>query len=228
MNKKIAIAVAILIIVLAIGVGVWRWKEKNNEKNISEQQTNKNGQNNNEVDTSDWKTYRNEKLGVIFDYPSKWGKIVEFAEQGCPDYEKGGVDADILNEKDDCKRITLSGLNTGEFFSTGTPLLAKYGFARGGYWGDAAITIESENFIANFCKEKKNICEVFKTKNNILIAKNVEQREYAESSDQKIIVYYIKSTHPIYFGIAMSSDRLNYNNAEEDLINVIESLKFLQ
>jgi len=71
MNKKIAIGAIILIIILAIGAGVWKWGKngKHDEKNISEQQINKNSQNNNEVDTSDWKTYRNEEVGFKMKYP---------------------------------------------------------------------------------------------------------------------------------------------------------------
>ena len=66
MNKKIAIAVAILIIVLAIGAGVWRWKEKNNEKNFSEQQTNKNGQNDSSILNEKLVWYGVPELGIKF------------------------------------------------------------------------------------------------------------------------------------------------------------------
>jgi len=71
MNKKIIITV--VLIVLIVG-GFWVWKNNQEKVKMSQQQNQsqneKQAQNQQtEVNTSDWKTYRNEKYGFEMKYP---------------------------------------------------------------------------------------------------------------------------------------------------------------
>lgn len=238
MNRKILFIVSIFSVVFIISCCWWYIKGKNKQIN----NINTGSEKNVVEDLGNYKTefiddqsgelvsYVNSDIGVEFRYPKKWGEIKEWKNQGCYDYQTGGTDQSIITEQDKCFQIALyaSSFKDSLFFSTQSPLRIKYGAPRGGYWGDATGLIKSESDVKNFCKGKsKNLCNVFKTKNNLLVARNIETREFSNPED-KIAAYYIKSTHPLYSSIIMSSGRLGYENADEDLKKVIDSLIFLQ
>lgn len=71
MNKKMIVVVAIAVI-LALGSRFLVWK---NEKNAAQQEAQNQEQQKNEqevIDTSDWKTYRNEEFGFEVGYPNNY------------------------------------------------------------------------------------------------------------------------------------------------------------
>jgi hypothetical protein len=242
-KKEGFILAAIFILAIAGGV-IWYLLEKQKttvieapkQETASESQNEEtfDGQEADQVDTSDWKTYRNEEIGVEFQYPSKWGEIKERKEQGCYDYENGGVNKTILTKEDQCYQIALytSNYDKAIFFSTQSNLRVKFGIPRGAYWGDYTGAIKSEKDIQRMCEgQKENDCNVYKTLNGIWVAKRLEQREFSPEGEM-IYVYYIKSSHPIYFSIAMSADRIMRANkqdlsTESDFSKVIDSLVFL-
>lgn len=240
MKKKSLIIIGLILTLAVIAGGFWYWgnrKEqsvKNQEDRKTDQTKQKNSESQEQFDAEDvnkWKIYMNEEIGVRFDYPAKWGEIKEWREEGCFEYNKDGDLEEVYpSEKDKCSQIALFATNFKDslFFSTQTPLKSRYGAPRGGWWGDEAYLVKSENDVKNFCKDKpKNQCSVFKTKNNLLVVKNIERRPFFSPED-KIVVYYMKSTHPIYFSIVMSFEKFEYENVEDDFDKVIGSLIFLQ
>lgn len=77
MNKKLIISILVLaVIVLAVSFWFWAQKQKNTQKPVEEVIVNQE-QKNTDIDTSDWKTYRNEELGIEFKYPDDWNIYTE-------------------------------------------------------------------------------------------------------------------------------------------------------
>jgi uncharacterized protein YxeA len=76
-NQKTIVIIVTIAIILALGAGFLVWK---NKKSVVQQQVQNQEQQENEqkkekqevIDTSDWKTYRNEKYGYSFQYPNNW------------------------------------------------------------------------------------------------------------------------------------------------------------
>ena len=124
MNKKILIIIGIILLTAILAGGFYLWsqnktnlnqpnkqkvvvdgKQKQNQVNQQEQkkQQAKNDSNSAEeqIDTSNWKTYRNEEYGFEVKYPEDW--IVDektykfeyswgFEKIGCDGYKKGGCE----------------------------------------------------------------------------------------------------------------------------------------
>ena len=69
MNQKgfinILLPIAVLVFV-AIGAGIYFYSDKSTNENIVQS---------NPEETTNWKTYRNEKYGFEFEYPSKWSAL---------------------------------------------------------------------------------------------------------------------------------------------------------
>lgn len=72
MNKKTVIVSLVALIILALGVGVFMWKKAKVKKmeitQVSETQKEEPG----DVDTSDWKTYKDEKYLFEINYPNEF------------------------------------------------------------------------------------------------------------------------------------------------------------
>ena len=181
-----------------------------------------------DIDTSNWKTYRNEEMGVKFKYPKSWGELKEYVSIGCYDYEKQEIDTTMFTKKDKCNQIALYGSKkAGLFFATETPLMSKTGTPRDSYFGDQSGRITGIEYVKNLCQNKsKDDCITYKTKNGVLVAKNKEQEPFSEKF---VYVYYINSPHPIYSGIVFSSERLPYSDKVnvEVIEGVIDTLEFV-
>jgi hypothetical protein len=104
MNKKTVIISILALFILAAGVGFWKWKkdemkkqeelrvqaeERKKEELVKQEQTG-------EIDTSNWKIYKNDKYGLEFKYPEDWNVIFG----GAPDI--GGEWIYLTPEKDTC------------------------------------------------------------------------------------------------------------------------------
>ncbi len=81
MNKKSGVILIIIFFALLAGAGVWKWKNKT--QNITEPKEQVQNELENlatekeplvleEIDTSNWKTYRNEEYGFEVKYPEGW------------------------------------------------------------------------------------------------------------------------------------------------------------
>lgn len=126
MYKKAIIFVIFTIIILAIGLGVWKWNEIkkqqliNNQNNQQENQENKNTDENKkssgaEIDTTDWKTYKDEKYRFEIKYPKEW--VVRSHKDKGYEFEDGGIN---ISWRDN--RITLfpAGKSKSSCYSKGT------------------------------------------------------------------------------------------------------------
>jgi type II secretory pathway pseudopilin PulG len=107
MNKKLIIAVIILIIILVASVGFWKWKSVRNAEVLRENQAKqeqqiqsqqqaaeeKTNQDNNQqnIDMSDWKTFRSEEYGFEVRYPKDWELIVKSSDPNKPKKEDSFV-----------------------------------------------------------------------------------------------------------------------------------------
>jgi hypothetical protein len=88
MQKKFIILALIVLIIVAGGVIVWSKKmnQEVSEKNVKEEVKIAENTNTNNVDTSDWKTYRNEEFGFEVKYPqnfelsenNEWSQLAPF------------------------------------------------------------------------------------------------------------------------------------------------------
>lgn len=170
--------------------------------------------------------YRNEKLGLQFEYPSEWGILEESAERGCYQAQEK------ITEQDPCEHIDLLFIDLDwpvNLLSTYSILFSQHSVDRGGYWGDAAGGIKDENFVKNYCNDKdKNKCRVYRNTNDVLIVRSIEDVGYDEG---EAVVYYIKSSHPVFFGLVLSSDRfrnVGITNLEQKLDRLVDSLSFIQ
>lgn len=65
-RKKLIISIFVLV-VIALAVSFWFW-QKNTQKPVEKEVVNQE-QKIDEIDTSDWETYRNEELGIELQYP---------------------------------------------------------------------------------------------------------------------------------------------------------------
>jgi hypothetical protein len=97
MQKKFVLLVLIVLIIVAGGVFVWN-KKMNQEvpkNSLKEEVKTAENTDTNNVDTSDWKTYRNEKYGYSMRYPKGWYVDDRFANQ---DFSQRGPkeDAELM------------------------------------------------------------------------------------------------------------------------------------
>ncbi len=111
MKKSIILSVSFLLVVLALGVF---WYVKNQKITTTEKPLAKveNKQeatpiNTEEIDTSDWQTYRNEELGFEIKHPSAW-EVKEF-KSACLGLSDCAIDCEKTPEK--CDVIGFSFYN---------------------------------------------------------------------------------------------------------------------
>ena len=82
LNKGISTPIAILIIVaiavLASGIIYWQYQQIKTPEGKQQQQTEKGQQLEEEIDTSDWKTYTNKEYGFKISHPEEWCVFTQF------------------------------------------------------------------------------------------------------------------------------------------------------
>jgi hypothetical protein len=251
MKKYLKIILFVFLLCLIL-VCVWFWyafkKQSLQEKVAAEEVVQKNEASINQedaitvvkqnLDTSTWKTYRNEDIGIEFKYPSEWGNIQENKEQACLNFSEQKRVA-LLQEKDPCLHIGLS-VEKNVFLATDSPLTTKYGFPRGADWTYKKTESQTQDFCNKnpyFDFGKLENCHVFQTKNNIKVTSGIQQVPFAES--EFMIAYYIHTPNPTYSTIILSSNYLmapsyiedkktRYISDESVMKLLIESIHFIQ
>jgi len=187
-------------------------------------------------DTSNWKTYRNEQLGIQFDYPSAWGDIIASKEAGCIDYYADKV---VIPEniKDSCFHITLSASNfdRGAFLATEGMDYTNTEIPRGVDWRYRLLSLPKEQ--EDFCSNNPFIpsdnrggslkdCESFKTVAGLTAAKGVQIVPFSEN--ETMTVYFIRTSHPVYYDVVVSSQYLSTSlTTESDIRKLVETIKSL-
>lgn len=173
--------------------------------------------------------YKNQKLGIQFSHPSDWGTVEDSAERCQYGEQEKIINADL------CEHVDLFFTDLSwpvNLLSSYSVLFSQRGADRGGYWGDQAGKITSENFVTNYCNDKdKTKCKVYKNANNVLIARSIEEACTEGGCAGEAIMYYVKSSHPVFFGIIISTDRFRnvaIQKLEQKMDNLVYSLKFLQ
>jgi hypothetical protein len=130
MQKKFIILALIVLIIVAGGVLVWSKKmnQEVSEKSLKEEVKIVENTDTNNVDTSDWKTYRNEEFGFEVRYPSIWEMDIQSSTGSFLPTDGQLPKRDILNNK-----------NYSIGFSFGTRESKAGGYITG-------ITVESSKF----------------------------------------------------------------------------------
>lgn len=166
-------------------------------------------------------TYRDEVLGIMFEYPAAWGEITVGDEKGwCPaDYSE-----------DECNFRTLlfkDAYTAGTFLAAETRGHHNNPVGRGGFWGDLAGNISAE-YVAE-CESTER-CTIMKNNNGLsfaLYAADPPPEEMGYRPER----YYIFNPNNQYYGIVLSSHRLDSASSENNRLfkeTVIDSFSFLE
>jgi hypothetical protein len=239
MNKRFFILIAILIALLLIAGALWCKQYRQpiavNQPVVTDPvvETPVQVEPENPIDTSDWKTYRNQQISIQFEYPALWGSITMSKEIGCVDYYAKDV-VMPKDVKDSCLHLTLSASNFdhGAFLSTEGIDYTNTEIPRGADWRYrlASITKDQEDFCSNnpFILMDGKIghlgnCETFKTSNGLIVTKGVRAVPFVEK--ETMVVYFIRTNHPVYYDLVISSRYIGSPVAESDIRKLIETIK---
>lgn len=193
------------------------------------------------IDTSDWKTYRNEQIGIQFEYPTSWGDINLSREVGCVDYyaEEVIVPKDV---KDSCLHISLSAsnFNHGFFLSTEGVDFTKTGIPKGVDWRFRMIFIQKGQ--ENFCSNNPYTtttdkgrggdlgeCVTFKNNQNLTVVKGTRGVPFTEQD--RMVAYFVRSLHPVFYDVVLSGQYLKspfYPQAEDDIKKLVDTIRFFR
>jgi hypothetical protein len=232
MQKKHLILVLVVLILVAGGVLVW---SKKVSQEVSRGEVKNIDTGTDMVGTSDWKTYRNEQIGIQFDYPSFWGNIILSKEVGCVDYyaEKVVIPENV---KDSCLHITLSAgnLDHGAFLSTEGIDYTNTEIPREADWRYKILAFQKEK--EDFCSNNPFIssdnkggslrdCESFKNNKGLVVTKGI--RETTFSDNEFMTVYFIRTNHPIYYDVVVSPQYLlgKSPTVENDIRKLVETIQ---
>jgi hypothetical protein len=158
-------------------------------------------------------TYRNEKIGIEFQYPSTWNGITEEVEKGCFDYDKG-----YATTSEPCEKIYLAHSAISELFNL-SPNPRGPGYDDY-FWKGEVSKID-------FCKDKANNCLVLRNSNDVEISKiTINAPEYDDECIEGCfpdrVMFYIKNIGSDYPVIIFST-----TNDEKTLNQIVDSLKFI-
>lgn len=187
------------------------------------------------ADGNGLKTYKDEEIGVAFEYPEEWGTIEAEREEVCtPGLEGPFGSEEAAEEKratgDPCISIYLGTSDSGfhrslplAFFYAQTPLFAKYQPGRGGNWTGAVSQIKSASDIENYCVGVEN-CSVYTNTHGIRIAKKFENTEGMGSYwGWK---YFIVSPHQFFPVIIVGSSGAIDDPKHQDFDALVNSIQF--
>lgn len=166
------------------------------------------------------KTYRDDDLGITFEYPATWGEITVDDEAGnCP----SGYEADNCN---------FRTLLLKEVYSAAIILSAETKGhhdnppGRGGFWGDDAGNI-SLNYISE-CEASQD-CTVVENSNDVKFA--LYKADSRIETNYKPERYYVYNPNNQYYGMVLAADSLNSQATENSSLFkeiVIESFEFIE
>lgn len=193
---------------------------------------------NNCVETLDWQTYRNEELGVQFNYPSAWGKLVE-GEESC--LLLGGSERAYLGEP--CVHISISTSDSSGkliFLAAQSSHFADYGPGRGAYFGDLFSLakkggVDEEEFVNTYCEINDTVrCSVGQNSNGILYAKSLElvQALRPQGDESRATYYFLHHPDSVFPGIILSTEGFEgtsfESTAEEVLDQIFSTFEFIE
>ena len=191
-----------------------------------------------EIDTSNWKIYRNSEIGVMFKYPPEWGEINLWKDEDCGDRNDDTAISNITTQtQSSCHQIALYAENAkpkevGIFFVTETVMYAARTHQRAGYFGDLA-NLPQENLslkeaICSSALFKNDSCIAFTTEKGIPVV-HVLHEVFVPGLDKQQFLYFLKSGNPKYAGIVLSSGRLPYdmNQSKKIIETLLDTLQFI-
>ena len=169
-------------------------------------------------------TYRNEDLGIEFDYPKAWGTIK-------PDRVPTQA-LSFFHLEEGQGHLSMNLFLATSVRGSELP-------ARGGYWGDISRDIDSEDFVKHYCDDKSSaVCNTYTTESGIIVTRSLEDVLWRNNIQE--IYYYIKPSKPELNGLVLTAERLRpeewasragtpliYNIAEK-FDALVASIKFIQ
>jgi len=173
-----------------------------------------------EINTSDWKTYRNEEYGFEFKYPAEWGNLLE---------SKGDF-SDTSATHPSRIRISISNLKDN-------PVILEVDnggdrMGRGKFTGDIVIDVDSQDYIKNFCQKNKNTnCEHKTNLNGINFVRYEDELCSAGGCFGKGLFYLMYNPNSEYRGILLYTYNIQKDksalSSEEEIIfdSLVDSLK---
>jgi len=165
------------------------------------------------------KTFRDETLGLTFDYPSDWGEVTVNDERGScsQDYALDDCNFRSLLFKDiSSQAIFLSAETKGH---QDNPI------GRGAFWGDMAGSI-TFNYLS-LCEQRNN-CSIVKNSNGVAFIM-YEADPPPEEMGYQPERYYVHNPDSQYYGLVLSSHRINSQSPENNRMFkeiLINSFKF--
>ena len=167
------------------------------------------------------KTYRDAELGIAFEYPAVWGEVTIDDEAGIclPDYVA-----------DDCnfRTLLLENVYLGAIFlSAETKGHSDNPVGRGGFWGDLAGDISSNNL--SECDQELG-CSTVTNSNSVTFALH-EADPPPEEMGYQPERYYVYNPDNQYYGLVLSSHRLDSSSPENGRLFkeiVVESFEFIE
>jgi hypothetical protein len=239
-TRNLTLIALVAVTVLAISVfAVQKDKEIPVPMPISENQENsenqgENGENMTEtVDTSDWKIFKSDEVGISFEYPIKWRGVVEKVDDAlCLEKNENYQ----LNE-DSCRRVYFSTKANDYIFlvtetEAYTQMLTDGSNGRGAAWYEKL----RYQLKSDYCNDNPYLpsdyipdtCEKFETKNGIKMTEIIDIVPFTD--DQMMTSFFFQSpiSNTSYREFVFSLVQLgeDMSLSESDARKMIESITF--
>ncbi len=177
------------------------------------------------ISMGNFKTFQSDRLKISFKYPMEWGDSFEI-EGDFSDlngFHPSRIRVGIGNLKDN-PVIILEADNGGDRMG------------RGGFTGDIVIDVDSQDYIKNFCQNRKNKninkCEYKVNSNNINFVKYEDELCSEGGCFGKGLFYLMYNPNSEYRGILLYTYNIqrdkNIVNYKEEMLfdSLVDSLKF--